>query len=179
MKSMARVVRWWVLVMVMAGSVAAGNVEVTLRTFLDPDDTDDANAGILARGGYRVGPSASVGLYGSFLASDRTLPAKTDEIYGLGGFVEVGPATTDFLFVPYAGASLGLIDSSGPNDDTLIHATGSLGLRFPIGDRLAFTVGATGHWADEKFFDERTEGIRRIEGDRTDVTGDLGLTFRF
>lgn len=161
-----------------AGSAAAGNIELASRAFLDPDKSDDSGAGVWIGAGYRALPEALIGIYGSRQGADRTAPAKMDEIWGAGVFAEVGPDLPEFLFVPYMGIGIGLIDPSGIEDKTLAHLTGAVGVRLPLSDRFAFTAGATLHWVNRDFFDPRADDANRQDGERTDVTGDIGIAIR-
>jgi hypothetical protein len=159
-------------------NTSSGAMEARLLARVDPDNTGEESpiAG-LAGIGYLPQDNLTVGVYGSFQTTDRNLPRKMRRMYGAGAYLEYD-LTVGYRLMPFVGASVGMIDTTGPAYPTALHLVGTFGVKYALQDSLCLSLSINGHWASEDLFDYKTDGVN-WDANPYDITMDAGVRFLF
>jgi hypothetical protein len=156
-------------------------MEWRIETQFGYGDSGDLPCGLLAGFGVGLSDALTVGAYGQVNGSDRDLPAKSGYAFGLGGFAEYA-IQLGYTLVPYVGVRLGMLDLTGPGSPTLPYAAGIVGATYPLTDKVSVSAAFTFHVAGESggysAYNYERSGDR-YSADKSDLTVDVGLRYRF
>ncbi len=157
------------------------DMEVRVETQFGYGDTGDLPFGLLGSFGIGMGDSWTVGAYGQVVTSDRDLPNRVKQFFGIGGFAEYR-LSRELPVAPYAGVRAGILDSTGPSAPTLPYVGGYAGVLYPLNDLVSFSLALTYHWAGEEDGFEAYDYRRSGSGFRSEssaITLDAGVRLAF
>jgi hypothetical protein len=153
--------------------------EVKGAAQFDFADNDHDTVGWLGGMGWRATELWTLGIYGSIRGSERRLPTRMHQMYGLGLYADVTLFAQD-PWTSFAEARIGMLDPSGPFYPTSMHLAGLLGVRWALTQRMQLSLAGVAQWATHAVFNyEATADGNSFAADRTDFGIEAGMRFAF
>ena len=162
----------------LAVQAASADMETRAQLVLDPDGGDEAPVGFLFGIGTSPVDRLALGVYASYVGTDRDLPRKMDKLYGYGAYAE-WDLTEGYALMPYIGARAGVLNPDGASFSSVGSLAGVIGLRYDVSPALAFSCSLNVLWCSEDYFDYEKKSVTEWDANNTDVTLDLGVRYRF